>query len=303
MKFTKQQAEKTLNRAKSKTEWAKLLGFRYLNGRVSKQLNELIRLYGLDISHFDTHHKKRKYKIVQKNCPICNKRFSTREGHPREKTVCSHSCSNTYFANIRHTRDANEKTRQSMLQYAKASGKRIRKQLNCARCHKSFWPIKTSQIYCSKKCGALGRTISDETREKLRQVQLKLIDEGRHTGWQSRSKCKKSYAEEYVTKILQKNGIIEGQDYEFEFRQNKWFIDFAFVKNKIAIEIDGKQHNYPDRKAKDKEKDSWLIANGWIVYRIQWNRPTLETRKHLLNQLNQILSFKIEDDTVQHKRS
>ena len=38
-----------------------------------------------------------KYKIIIKICPICGNSFETKSGHSREKTVCSHSCANTYF--------------------------------------------------------------------------------------------------------------------------------------------------------------------------------------------------------------
>ena len=38
-----------------------------------------------------------KYKMIIKTCPICGNNFETKSGHSREKTVCSHSCANTYF--------------------------------------------------------------------------------------------------------------------------------------------------------------------------------------------------------------
>jgi len=38
-----------------------------------------------------------KYPKIIKRCPICDKEFETKSGHPKEKTVCSHSCANTYF--------------------------------------------------------------------------------------------------------------------------------------------------------------------------------------------------------------
>jgi very-short-patch-repair endonuclease len=298
MEITEQQAKKTLKKAKSKTEWAELLGFHYLNGRISKKLSTLIELYNLDISHFDTHHKKRKYSLIKKKCPICGNSFETQKNHPREKTVCSHSCSNTYFANRRHTKEANNKASNSIKAYIKSSGKFLREVKACIKCRKEFLPWRQSQLYCGRSCGAKDKLVTAETRKKLRTAQIKLIAEGKHTGWQSRSKCKQSYAEEYVTKILNKNGLTEGKNYEFEYRQNKWFIDFAFVEDKIAIEIDGKQHNYPDRKIKDAEKDTWLTKNGWTVYRIKWRKPSKETRKHLLTRLNNILSYKIVDDTI-----
>ena len=37
---------------------------------------------------------------------------------------------------------------------------------------------------------------------------------------------------------------------------------------KVAVEIDGSQHELEDRKLKDNEKDKVLNQNGWRVYRI-----------------------------------
>lgn len=41
-----------------------------------------------------------------------------------------------------------------------------------------------------------------------------------------------------------------------------YFIDFAFVDLKIAIEIDGSQHLLKDRKQRDELKDKLLTNNG-----------------------------------------
>ena len=38
-----------------------------------------------------------KWETIEKDCPVCGELFETKKGHPREKTVCSHSCSNVYF--------------------------------------------------------------------------------------------------------------------------------------------------------------------------------------------------------------
>jgi len=37
------------------------------------------------------------YNRIIKSCPVCDNEFETKQGSPREKTTCSHSCSNTYF--------------------------------------------------------------------------------------------------------------------------------------------------------------------------------------------------------------
>lgn len=37
------------------------------------------------------------YEPIEKNCPICGTKFTTRKDSPREKMTCSHSCANSYF--------------------------------------------------------------------------------------------------------------------------------------------------------------------------------------------------------------
>jgi hypothetical protein len=95
--ITHEQAETALKNAKSMTEWGINLGFTYLNGRVSKILHNLIAKYNLDCSHFDRWHVNRKYQIMQKTCPICQKQFETKLHCKKEKTVCSLSCSNVFL--------------------------------------------------------------------------------------------------------------------------------------------------------------------------------------------------------------
>ena len=122
--ITKERAIKTLEESKNKTEWARALGFKYINGRILRILNNLIEKYDLNYHHFDLHHKKRKYKIITKNCPICNKQFKTQLDHKREKTTCSRKCSNIFFSDKRHTDEANQKRKASIIKYLKRSSKR-----------------------------------------------------------------------------------------------------------------------------------------------------------------------------------
>ena len=71
-----------------------------------------------------------------------------------------------------------------------------------------------------------------------------------------------------------------------------YFIDFAIEHKKIALEIDGKQHKYPERKAMDIKKDSYLKEQGWIVYRIPWISLNTEKGKRLMKeQINTFLSY------------
>lgn len=69
-----------------------------LNGKYLQQVRKTADKYSCDTSHFDGSKLKRfKYKQIEKECPVCGKKFITQEGHKREKITCSHSCSNTYF--------------------------------------------------------------------------------------------------------------------------------------------------------------------------------------------------------------
>lgn len=58
-----------------------------------------------------------------------------------------------------------------------------------------------------------------------------------------------------------------------------------------TIEIDGKQHTYPERVVKDKEKDAYLTSEGWAIHRIPWKKLTKETRAQLKQKLSDILVF------------
>ena len=64
------------------------------NGTNRKYIRKHSVIYGIELPRYTP---KRKYEIIQKKCPVCNKKFETLKGSKEEKTVCSHSCSNTYF--------------------------------------------------------------------------------------------------------------------------------------------------------------------------------------------------------------
>ena len=67
-----------------------------------------------------------------------------------------------------------------------------------------------------------------------------------------------------------------------------FFIDFAFINEKIAIEIDGSQHLEDERKKSDEIKDKKLINDGWIVYRITAKKINEEI-DIVFNDINKII--------------
>ena len=69
-------------------------------------------------------------------------------------------------------------------------------------------------------------------------------------------------------KFLTERGYADKFLIQREYSFFPYFIDFAFVDLKIAIEIDGSQHLLPERKERDEKKDLLLQENGWRVIRI-----------------------------------
>lgn len=95
---------------------------------------------------------------------------------------------------------------------------------------------------------------------------MEKVKSGIHSGWKTRRKLEPSFPEKFFMRVLNNNGI----SYEYEHPCGKYFIDFAIHDKKIALEIDGKQHNEEGRKKSDSNKDEFLKSRGWIVYRIKW---------------------------------
>lgn len=67
------------------------------NGGMRQKLKKMCEKYNIDTTHFDSRHYQRKYDIIVKICPECNKKFETKQGQSREKTCCSRNCSNKHF--------------------------------------------------------------------------------------------------------------------------------------------------------------------------------------------------------------
>jgi hypothetical protein len=67
-----------------------------INGASFRKVKKLYIKYNIPFPKRTNGHEN-KYLVIEKNCPVCKKKFTTRKGHSREKTTCSYSCSNTYF--------------------------------------------------------------------------------------------------------------------------------------------------------------------------------------------------------------
>lgn len=273
------------------------LGTRYnlsSNGKSYSLLKDCISKNNIAISHWDRHKSVRIHTKIKKICPQCKIEFICLSGGKRNKTCCGFTCSNIYFSLKRHTDESNQKVSESLKKYHTQFHRKgkIRVKLtklnriilfrDCLECKTSFKPKNNNACYCSPKC----RNASPIYREKLRQIQLKKVKDGTHSGWKSRNKP--SYAELFFMDVLKNNNI----KYEFEKICGKYFIDFAIESKKIALEIDGRQHLMEDRKKSDNLKDDFLKSDGWSVYRIPWKSINTESGKSFIKkEIDKFLEF------------
>lgn len=137
--------------------------------------------------------------------------------------------------------------------------------------------------------------LSEEAKDKIRVARLKWMKEHpEQTAWRLRNI---SYPEECFKKMLEDNGLDKKYLIYREYSVFPYFIDFAFINEKVAVEIDGSQHLEEDRKKRDDEKDALLISNGWRVVRIAANE-IVRGGENVLNSLVEVLG----DNNVEYTK-
>ena len=112
---------------------------------------------------------------------------------------------------------------------------------------------------------------SDETKLKMREKRLAYMKEHpNETAWRKRNEP--SYPEKCFIKFLSEKKYDKKFLIEREKSIYPYYIDFAFIDVKIAVEIDGSQHLLDDeRRLKDDLKNQLLLNNGWKILRVSEN--------------------------------
>lgn len=111
---------------------------------------------------------------------------------------------------------------------------------------------------------------TEETKKKLREARYRFLKEHpEESAWRKRNEP--SYPEKCFISFLKERNYDTKFYIEREYPVFPYYIDFAFVNEKVAVEIDGSQHLEEDRKEKDIKKDKVLLLNGWKVLRITEN--------------------------------
>lgn len=213
-------------------------------------------------------------------CESCNSNHDGKYGSGR---FCSLKCAKGFS-----TKNKREEINKKVSKKMRGRGAGL-VSLICPNCECGFEDrIKKKRKFCSIRCARLYNGTTQETKNRLRQIMLEKVSNGTHIGWKSRKGKQPSYPEKFFMDVLDNNQI----KYEHELPCGKYFIDLAIEEKMIALEIDGKQHQYTDRKEKDVEKDKYLIDSGWKVYRIKWKSiNNLDGKIYIKEQIESFLKF------------
>lgn len=253
-------------------------------------------------------------------CKLCQKEYEKGWGE-----FCSHACQARYAFKI--ASEVSNKARKDAAD--KKKNDEMNKTHVCERCGVTY--VRKDGIsarFCSRKC-ANSRVRTEETkkrisaslkaryfyrkrycrvcgaelhrqtegdlcgkcikhdehhRKKLSEIAKKNMAIGKIKPWNSRNI--KSYAERFWETVLLNNDI----KYEREKHVGRYFLDF--VMGFVDLEIDGKQHEYDDRKKSDEERDAYLTSIGYSVYRIKWNEVnTDEGKAEMKKKIDAFLSY------------
>ena len=131
---------------------------------------------------------------------------------------------------------------------------------------------------------------SNESKLKMREKRLKYMKENpEKTAWRLSNI---SYPEKLFLDALMKYELDKKHLIIREYSVFPYFIDFAFIDEKLAVEIDGSQHLEEERKLSDDKKDKLLIENGWSILRIAENEVK-KNISYVIDKINNILSSSI----------
>jgi very-short-patch-repair endonuclease len=138
-------------------------------------------------------------------------------------------------------------------------------------------------IYCMSD-----NKLSKEHRDNISKALKKAHESGKHPGWShvNSSRNYMSRPEKTFEKMLKEYGISDKYNIKYGLPVSKYFLDFALLEYKIDIEIDGVQHiRNKNNIEHDKIRDTFLLKEGWKVYRI--------SAKELLNKnvINDLTKF------------
>lgn len=132
----------------------------------------------------------------------------------------------------------------------------------------------------NKSCGSIecsssvksNRVHSDETKNKMRQSRLDYMKNNpEFTSWRTSNKM--SWPEKIFLASLEKSELMKLCEIEREKSFYPYYVDFAFINVKVAVEIQGSQHySSNERILSDLKKKDLILSKGWRVFYIDANQ-------------------------------
>jgi very-short-patch-repair endonuclease len=156
--------------------------------------------------------------------------------------------------------------------------------------HETDFPMKTqNQDQCGEKNPFYGKKHTEEFKKKHSRKTTKRLWEEYENGRVSPFKYlgihnQPSQIEEMIEQQLSAFGF--KFNYKIPFKKGAYYIDFALVESKIAIELDSLLHDLPKQKASDQRKDTLLESLGWKVFRVKFS---METNEEIFEKVKEIL--------------
>jgi len=118
----------------------------------------------------------------------------------------------------------------------------------------------------AKLRGNVGKNHSEQTKQKISTARKKFLDKNPDkVPYRLNHSSKDSYPEMLFEHLLLEHNIT---GWVKKYQVGVYEYDFAFIQEKIDIEIDGSTHLQEKVKSKDKQRDLITNSNGWIVVRI-----------------------------------
>lgn len=235
--------------------------------------------------------EKQNCKCCSKSCSIIlgNKKKGNRDEITKEKISKSLIKNNSKIFYIKQYYDNNISFDDIKLNKPKLI--RI-----CKECGREFIPHLqpngnriSEDKFCSIDCHDKNISYNNSLLRKNE------ILNGTFHGWKTRNII--SYPEKFWINVLNNNNIPFIREYLIKYGEKfheSYFLDFyiEFNNKKIDLEIDGKQHTYPERIEKDKIRDNFISSKNIIVYRIAWNSINTEKGKKLMEEkINNFLIY------------
>ncbi len=84
-------------------------------------------------------------------------------------------------------------------------------------------------------------------------------------------------------------GQMEGHKFRRQHPIGPYVADFACVKSKLVIEVDGFTHTSDGEVAHDKKRDAYMVSFGWHILRF-WNEHIYRDIDTVLGEIIDTLS-------------